>query len=65
MEPDDSLKALDYNDGLNDGSFDTVLEIEKIIKKERGTWAKESIGDKALQSLQKALEEKYGVAELR
>ena len=29
--------------------------VQEIVKKERGTWAKESIGDKALQSLEVAL----------
>jgi hypothetical protein len=32
--------------------------IEGIIKKERDTWARESIGDKALQSLESALQTK-------
>ena len=32
--------------------------VRGIIQKERDTWAKESIGDKALQSLEKALQEK-------
>jgi hypothetical protein len=30
--------------------------VREIIEKERHTWAKESIGDKALQSLEMAVE---------
>jgi hypothetical protein len=38
------------------GQQDMLERVREIIEKERHTWAKESIGDKALQSLEMAVE---------
>lgn len=43
--------------GIDIGYDTTLYAFEGIIKKERDTWARESIGDKALQSLERALTE--------
>jgi len=37
------------------GRADERARVVEVIKKERDTWARESIGDKALQSLENAL----------
>ena len=37
--------------------LETLKKVTKIIEKEKYTWAKESIGNKALQSMEKALQE--------
>ena len=43
---------------INQAIAEERARVRGIIQKERDTWAKESIGDKALQSLEKALQEK-------
>jgi uncharacterized protein YdaT len=44
----------DYQELKKQSKQETINQVKEIIKKERDTWSKESIGDKALQSLEKA-----------
>ena len=43
---------------IHQAEQEILKRVRGVIQKERDTWAKESIGDKALQSLEKALQEK-------
>ena len=40
------------------GAKDKVEEVDNILKKELSTWAKESIGAKAVESVQRAISDK-------
>lgn len=40
------------------GAKNKVEEVENILKKELSTWAKESIGAKAVESVQRAISDK-------
>lgn len=44
-------------ESIQQAELEMLKKVTKIIEKEKYTWAKESIGNKALQSMEKALQE--------